>query len=274
MVLDEPAKPGPNGPAEPRRPGGPAELPDLDLAWHYARLIGSRRAVEAALIWLGGPDAIIRRIAFEVLGGAAIGDASARQALLAHAAAGTDDAEVKVREAVARALLAQVGDPRCVPLLLVLLDDPDAEVRGHVGAGLEVALRRASAADPAVLALVGLLADPAPKVREAAAQTLGVRLGVDSIAIREGLHRLLDEPDSGLADPAGAAAVGLARRGDPDVQAAVADRLRRPRPTVRWVHAAAVLGDPRLLPGLHTLSVRAGGPALTGALDEAIRRCS
>jgi HEAT repeat protein len=232
--------------------------------------------MEEMLIRLRDGDATTRAEGFGDLGDCALDHPPALQALLAHAATGCADPDARVRDAVARALGQQSVEQRCVPWLMRLLDDTEADVRRTAAFGLAITLDEPSPEHPAVGALIAGLTDPAAVVRDAAAFVLGTQLDVDSPALRAGLRRLLHEPDTEKAYPAAEAAFGLARRADPDLYPVIAARLGRPGVGALWLRAAEALGDPRLLPLLHELraeDAEADDPWLLH-LENAIRRCA
>ncbi len=243
----------------------------------YVLAAGPQPALETALAHVSDDDAARRRVAFEVLGDVALNYPPGFDAMLQLAESGCSDADASVRETVALAL-GQKADERVQPWLLRLLRDPDLEVRVQATSSLPLALDEPSAAHPVVLTLLALLADPEPRIRDWAACGLGTQLEVDSPEIRAGLRSLLAEPDTEHACPAAEAAVGLARRGDPEVIAAIADRLATSGVGVGklWLEAARELGDPRLLPLLLRLRETDDDPedSWVQSLEQAIVRCS
>ncbi|MEU9740200.1 HEAT repeat domain-containing protein [Micromonospora chersina] len=247
-----------------------------DDIWRFTETVGSEQALAYAQEWIRDADPGLRHVGFMALGSVALNYPPALEELLDHAGAGCADVDAGVRAAVAQALGNQSGEQRCVPFLLRLLNDADVEVRRIAIGGLPIVLDDPTADHPAVTALVGLLADPEPTLRDWAAFALGSQLDVDSPQIRAGLRSLLGEPDTAEAYPAAEAAVGLARRADPEVFAAIADRLTRPDPSSLWLRAAAELADPRLLPALiqlHAPDNEPGDPWVE-QLDHSIARCT
>jgi HEAT repeat protein len=124
--------------------------------------------------------------------------------------------------------LGRLGDPRAVPYLVDLADDPEAIVRSDVFQ----ALGRLHAHDAQSLLLDGL-ADPAPVVRMAAVEALG-RLGDPTVLPR--LWEVLDQdPD---AEARMYAAESLALLGDENVASRIPQVLRdvgwRVRGHPRW----------------------------------------
>ena len=153
----------------------------------YLGCVGAERALVDALEWVGAADAAARAMGFEVLGLTALDHRPALEALLECAVAGCVEADPVVRAAVAGALGQQSSQPGCVPLLLGLLADPDAEVREAAVGGLPMTVDDPSADHPAVVAVVDLLADDDATVRDWAAFVLGSQWAVDSPAIRRSL---------------------------------------------------------------------------------------
>lgn len=198
--------------------------------------------MDEILTRLRNSDATTRDEAFRDLGDAALNHPPALQALLDRAAMGCTDRDVRVRDGVAHALGQQSGEQRCVPWLMRLLDDTEADVRRTASIGLGITLDEPSPIHPAVRALIARLTDPAPIVRDAAAFVLGTLMDVDSPPLRAGLRHLLHEPDTEEAYPAAEAAFGLARRADPDLYPVIAARLGQPRVGTLWLCAAETLG--------------------------------
>ncbi|MFG2167873.1 HEAT repeat domain-containing protein [Micromonospora chersina] len=244
--------------------------------WRFTKTLSSERALAYAREWIRDADPGVRDVGFVALGSVALNYPPALAELLDHADAGCSDADMGVRAAVAQALGNQSGEQRCAPFLLRLLNDADIEVRRIAIGGLPIVLDDPTADHHAVTALVGLLADHEPTLRDWAAFALGSQLDVDSPQSRAGLRSLLSEPDTTEAYPAAEAAVGLARRADPAVFTAIADRLTRPDPSSLWLRAAAELADPRLLPALVQLRAPDNEPddPWVEQLDHAIARCT
>ena len=247
-----------------------------DDVWRFIETRSSEQALAHVQEWIGEADPGVRDVEFVALGSVALNYPPALEVLLDRADAGCSDVDVGVRTAVAQALGNQSGEQRRVPFLLRLLEDADVGVRRIAIGGLPIALDDPPADDPAVTALVGLLADREPTLRDWAAFALGSQLDVDSPQIRAGLRSLLSEPDTAEAYPAAEAALGLARRADPQVFAAIADRLTRPDPSSLWLRAAAELADPRLLPALLRLRAPDNEPddPWVEQLEYAITRCT
>jgi hypothetical protein len=221
-------------------------------------------------------DPAVRAEGYLALGLAALDRPPALGVLLAHAEAGCADPDAEVRECVAEALGHHSGERRCVPFLLRLLDDVDADVRRCAAFGLGITVDEPAPDHPAVRALIARLADPEGIVRDAAAFVLGEQFDVDGPDLRAGLRGLLHEPDTAEAYPAAEAAFGLARRGDPEVRAVIAERLDRPGVGALWLRAAGELADPRLLPALLRLRApdnEADDPWVRD-LEDAIERCA
>lgn len=243
--------------------------------WRFTDAVGDERALACARQWIGNGEGAVREVGVMVLGQTALNHSPALEALIEYAAVGCVDTDVDVRVAVAQALGNQSAEARCVPWLLRLLDDPDIMVRRLAIGGLPIVLDEPAPDHPAVRALLGVLTDPAPVLRDWAAFALGTQLQVDSPEIRAGLRSLLGEPATSGADPAAEAAAGLALRADPEVYAAIADRLTHPAVGSLWLQAAAELADQRLLPVL--LALRSGDndpdDPWVQHLEGAISRC-
>jgi HEAT repeat protein len=234
------------------------------------------QAMEDILARITDKGAATREDGYIALGTAALNHPPALEALIAHAAVDCADPDAGVREAVAHALGNQSGEQRCVPLLMRLLDDTDANVRRTAAFGLAITMDEPAPTHPATRMLIARLADPDPIVRDAAAFVLGEQWDIDCPNLRASLRGLLHEPDTDDAYPAAEAAFGLARRGEPEVHSVIAERLRHPTVGALWLRAAGELGDSRLRPALLQLRApdnEADDPWVQH-LEEAIRRCA
>ncbi|RZT80660.1 HEAT repeat protein [Micromonospora violae] len=247
-----------------------------DDVWRFAETVGREQALAYAQEWIRSDEPDVRDVGFTALGAVALNYPPALDALLDHADAGCADRDACVRATVAQALGNQSSEQRCVPFLLRLLDDAEVVVRRIAIGGRPITLDEPAADDPAVMALIGRLADGDATVRDWAAFALGSQLDVDSPQIRAGLRSLLGESDTDEAYPAAEAALGLARRGDPSALAAIADRLTRPDPGSLWLRAAAELADPRLTPALVQLRTPDNEPddPWVEGLERAIACCT
>lgn len=105
----------------------------------------------------------------------------------------------------------------------------------------------AAGGDPALAALIRLTRDPEASVRERATFALGQLAEVDGPEIRAALWSRVDDEDPETHEEAVRA---LAVRRDPGAVALLAALLEAPTAYVQTFRAAAVLGDPRLLPAL------------------------
>src|SRR5262249_36850135 len=158
-------------------------------------------------------------------------------------------------------------------LLVLFLDDADSDVRYQAVYGLSVPVDPDLAEEhPVVQGLLRAMQDPDEDVRDWATFTVGTQLDVDTPAVRAAL---VDRLDDDGADPAGEAAVGLARRHDQRVYPVLAAQLADPDIGNLYVEAAVELGDSGLLPQLEALK-SAGWQdhdPIPSTLDRAIAAC-
>jgi HEAT repeat protein len=162
---------------------------------------------------------------------------------------GTDDTEVLIAVILA---LAEAWDERAVPLLLPLVDHPDALVREAATLALPNGVTSAAVRDLVVPVLVARAYDDADEVRNWAC--FGLRqLGADGPDVRQALTDNLANPD---LDTRSEALVALARLGDPAALPATMAWLGADPDDVAVLElqAAAELADPALLPVLERLS--------------------
>lgn len=184
-------------------------------------------------------------------------------------AADTDDPEVV--EALVLAL-GTLADPRGLDTVVRFVDHEDPAVRRAVA----VALAKTSVdplATPGPSALLGLLDDEDPTVRDWATFALGSLTDDDDPAVRDALRARLDDRD---ATTSGEALVGLARRKDAVVLPLLLELLADPEVGNLAVEAAYEVADPRLLDALRGLE-RSGWSDrnVRGALlHDAIEACS
>lgn len=153
-----------------------------------------------------------------------------------------------VLESALRAL-GHLYDARALPTVL--------SFAGHAETGVRLAVAQslyAVAGDPpapdAVAALLALMRDDDPDIRDWATFGLGSQLEVDTPEIRQALFARLDDPE---ADTAGEALVGLAKRKDLEVVQHLIRRLEDGDVGNLVVEAAEASADPRCLPGLYKL---------------------
>lgn len=155
--------------------------------------------------------------------------------------------------------------------LLSLAEDSDSDVRWQVALGLPKVLSKYRDRR-GINALLKLMNDSDPEIRDWSAFGVGSQIGIDSSEIREALaSHIYDEGK----DTAGEAILGLARRGDDRAFEPIRQRLTDGNPGNLIVEAAGQLGDPRLLPALRALKETGWTDDIKpGVLDEAIRSCS
>jgi HEAT repeat protein len=117
--------------------------------------------------------------------------------------------------------------------------------------------------------LIELTRDADAKVRDWATFALGTQCETDTPAIRDALvDRLADADDETRCE----ALVGLTRRGDPRVLPCLHKELACESIGTLAIEAAALIGEPQLLPQL--VALRAWWDVDDRLLEEAIRACS
>jgi|PersoiStandDraft_1058852.scaffolds.fasta_scaffold60843_2 HEAT repeat protein len=136
-------------------------------------------------------------------------------------------------------------DPRLLPGLLRLGDNPDLEIRRDVTCSLS-----RFDDDRAIEALIKLSEDEDSEIRDWATFGLGSMTERDTPAIREALLRRLEDSDD---DARGKALVGLASRKDTRVVEPLKRELSGEAVGSLAIEAAEEISDPRLLPLLQEL---------------------
>ncbi len=168
---------------------------------------------------------------------------------------------------VLRAILTALGHLHRVEAII-----PAVGFRSHVDASVRDAVVHAVMGfdDPhALSALIELTRDEDPHVRDWATFALGTQVDVDTPPIRSALvERLSDDDDDARCE----ALVGLARRGDRRVVEPLKMALAAGSVWSLEIEAAALIGDPHLLPEL--VALRGCWDDDQEALEEAIRACS
>ncbi|MEU1423947.1 HEAT repeat domain-containing protein [Kitasatospora sp. NPDC005751] len=196
---------------------------------------------------LGSADALERKVGCDLLGNAADTHESVRsEAATALMALAEAETETRVLSSLACGL-GRTRDRRAVPVLVRLSRHEDADLRCLVAS--EFTFVNSGLPDgPDVQALIRLMRDHDPDVRNWAAFTLGFQLEQDTTAIRDALWRCATD-ECGEVREEGAR--GLARRHDPRAVPLIAGLLE----CDGWSHsftldAAEILGVPALLPAL------------------------
>jgi hypothetical protein len=172
--------------------------------------------------------------------------------------------------------MGHLHDPRCIEVLLLLKQHPNADVRYAVVHGLS------SYEDiRAIKALILLSADQDRDVRNWATFGIGSMVGTDIPEIREALIARLTEADDEIR---GEALVGLAQRGDIRIVDPLLQEFKSDSPEVlrKWelintavdstIHFAKTEGDQKWLPVLEKMKALGIGDAL--AIQAAIERCT
>lgn len=165
--------------------------------------------------------------------------------------------------------LGHRGDELAIPALIKHSDHPSALARYGVVYGLS-----GHEDERAIAALIKLAADEDRDVRDWAVFGLGSQMEADSPEIREALRRALLDPDQEIR---GEGLVGLAKRGDSGIVAALLDEWRDDHFSLLSLEAAAEVKDSRLHERLNELAAMLGAdddPWLVEALEKAIAACT
>jgi HEAT repeat protein len=229
-----------------------ASRPDNEARWgaiHTLHFRGSRAELDAALALTRSPSAEARSTAAHILGQLGQEDRTFLDESVDALIALLDDPSPDVISDAAVAL-GHRGDPRADAALLERRTHPDPEVRFGVAFGLS------GLAEPAtLLGLIGLSRDPDRDVRDWATFQLAQQSEADTPAMREAFVARLDDED---AEVRGEALVGLAKRKDARVIAALRREFERPQTTDLPLEAAAAIADPSLVPVLEGWWIRLG----------------
>ncbi|MCX4985856.1 HEAT repeat domain-containing protein [Streptomyces sp. NBC_00572] len=150
-----------------------------------------------------------------------------------------------------------------IAALITQAGHKDPDLRAEVASELPTALS-GQADDPVLAALIRLTSDDEACVREQATFALGQLAEVDGPEIRAALWRRVEDEDQETREEG---VRGLAVRRDPGAVPLLAALLDEPTAYVQTFNAAAVLGDPGLLPSLTKYD-----PADPG-VSEALQAC-
>ncbi|MFI8462012.1 HEAT repeat domain-containing protein [Kitasatospora sp. NPDC085464] len=231
-----------------------------------------RSAFEAACVTARSEDLREREVGLNVLGqlGYGAGRPFLEETLPIAVAACADWRPGVVQSAVAA--LHHLADPRGLAAVLGQTEHHDEDVRQAVAFTLP-----SVAGDPAcreaVTALIRLSEDRSDFVRDWATFGLGLESAGDNELIRHALLERVADPDP---DTAGEAFLGLARRGDRRMLAALIAALEGDDPAHILIEAAFELAAPELLPALRLLKQQEtpDEDGETWMLDDAITACS
>jgi HEAT repeat protein len=222
---------------------------DESLRWKYVSTLhrrGDRETMERAVGLLNSENADDRSLGADILG--QLGTSAKpfleeRLSKLMELLKKETDAGVLASGATA---IGHLGDQRALDALLKLAHHPSADVRFAVAEALPPSL-----GDPederGIQALIELSNDEDEDVRNWAVFGLGSQVDADSAAVREALHRRIDDVHEDTRDEALA---GLARRGDERVIDPLLARLRSDEVGTLNVEAAREIGSPRLYEAL------------------------
>ncbi|MCX4778985.1 HEAT repeat domain-containing protein [Streptomyces sp. NBC_01264] len=151
-----------------------------------------------------------------------------------------------------------------IAVLIARAGHRDPDLRAEVASELAAGALSGRADDPLLPALIRLTSAPEAQVREQATFALGQLAEVDDRDIRAALWLRVGDEDPETREEA---VRGLAVRRDPGAVPLLAALLEEPTAYVQTFNAAAVLGDPGLLP-----SLRKYEPADPG-VGEALAAC-
>jgi HEAT repeat protein len=150
------------------------------------------------------------------------------------------------------AALGHMHDPQGLPVLLANVDHVDEGVRYYVASALPWVVE--DSVDPAVIeALIKLMKDTSPLVRDWATFSLGTMLNEDNPVIREALWARADDEDP---ETIFEALRGLGSRHASGVVGRIIDLLNRPDVSSYYVDAAVAVPDRRLVEPLKALLAR------------------
>lgn len=233
-------------------------------AVHYR---GGLHEFQSGLALLASSDPFERAVGADVLGQLGWQDrAFLEESVDALLAALRDPHDSVVQSAIIA--LGHRESPRAIDALLPFVEHPSGDLRYAAVHGLM------PHETPAVInALVKLSRDTDRDVRNWATFTLASQFASDSSTLRAALRERIDDPDPEIR---GEALVGLARRRDSGVVAAILRELRGEFRGDWAVEAAGLLGDPQFLPALRSLAaVLRGKEAVyfAGTVQSAIAAC-
>lgn len=266
---------GDHGPPHPRDdPRSVGELvstmlsgPDEGLYWDAVCTLhwrGTHEVLDRAVRLCQSACAVERRAGADILGQLGVPDRTFPESCLRtllNMLVEEDDHDVLQAVLVA---LSHLRSPEAIVPASRFRDHPDPDVR-H---GVVLALTGLEE-EKALGVLIELTRDPEAHVRDWATFGLGTQVDVDTPELRDALAgRLPDEDDDTRAE----AMVGLARRSDRRVLATLRSELGSDSVGALAVEAAALIGDPGLLPAL--LALEDWWDVDAGSLGEAIRACS
>jgi HEAT repeat protein len=223
-----------------------------DSYWGYVSDLqkrGTPEVFEQAAVLCSAPDARSRRLGLDILAqlGVEVGRSFTEQTLpIAKRLA--SDLEPSVCASAISALGRQ-WDIRALPTVLEHRLDVAPDVRLAVAQAVPNVVSDPPEAE-AVAALLVLMRDPDSDVRDWATFGIGTLLKVDGEDIRQALRDRLDDPGG---DTAGEALVGLARRHDFGIVDRVRELLAESTVGNLVVEAAGELADSSLLPQLERL---------------------
>lgn len=228
-------------------------------------------ALAAGLGMIRSGDPVEREMGCDLLGHASDQNEACRvETVGVLVALAEGEREAGVLSALARAI-ERTYDPRALPVLLVLAEHSDAEVRRQVACSFPGILTD-SPDGPDVHALIALTRDQDPEVRNWATFTLGSQAEADSPAIRDAFWgRTTDEN----ADAREEAIHGLARRRDLRAVPLLIELLGNPEGAhVLTFRAAEAMGAPELLPALLGYEPDGVGVAAAVAACDPARRAA
>ncbi len=200
---------------------------DDEAPWHAVHAlqdIGSREVFDIASDWCRSDEPLKRARGADVL--AQLGKTAdhpennfPEESFKAVVALAESEKQIQPLSSAIHAL-GQIGDPRAIPLLVRYSSHPESEIR------FAVATACGSFADepPIVALLLVLMRDPDEDVRDWATFSLGTLSAIDIPEIRDALAQGLNDTCSDVVDEALA---GLAQRRDQRALPLILERLRQ-----------------------------------------------
>ena len=241
--------------------------PDEGLYWDAVCALhwrGTQEVLDRAVRLCHSACAVERRAGADILGQLGVPDRTYPETCLRtllDMLVQEDDHDVLRAVLVA---LSHLRNPKAIVPASRFRHHPDPDVR-H---GVVLALT-GHEGEQALGVLIELTRDPEAHVRDWATFALGSQVDVDTPELRDALAgRLSDEDDDSRAE----AMVGLAQRGDWRVLSPLRRELELDSVGALAVEAAALIGDPELLPAL--IALEDWWDVDAGSLGEAIRACS
>lgn len=214
---------------------------DYDASLSVVHYRGGREELDLGLEYARSADPLDRVVGADVLSQLGWSDRVFLDESVEALTALLEDPDPSVVEAAAFGL-GHRSDERAVPFLVRLAGHECARIREGIVfglLGLEV--------PDAINTLIRMSEDPDEEVRDWATFGLGTQIEADTPEIREALYLRLSDDDG---ETRGEALIGLAKRRDPRVEAALLKEWEEGEIGILGIEAAEILGSPVLLPHL------------------------